>query len=96
MSAGSHARWGDRRIRALVHPRGQTLTPSYPALCPRPTRIRRACLIVFQNIVPISLVITVEMVKTLQAIFIYQDIDMWYEPVSRLPIPPPACCTLVC
>lgn len=32
----------------------------------------RSCLILFQNIVPISLVITVELVKTIQAFFIYQ------------------------
>ena len=31
-----------------------------------------ASLIMFQNIVPISLVITVELVKTLQALFIFQ------------------------
>lgn len=35
-------------------------------------RVRRSCLILFQNIVPISLVITVELVKTIQAFFIYQ------------------------
>lgn len=46
-----------------------------------------ACLIVFQNIVPISLVITVELVKTIQAIFIYQDIDMWYEPLDHPCVP---------
>lgn len=39
-------------------------------------------LILFQNIVPISLVITVELVKTIQAFFIYQDLNMYYEPVS--------------
>jgi len=46
-----------------------------------------ATLILFQNIVPISLVITVELVKTIQAFFIYQDIDMYYEPVRALPSP---------
>ncbi|CAG8530283.1 11561_t:CDS:10 [Diversispora eburnea] len=35
-------------------------------------------LILFQNIVPISLYITIEVVKTLQAYFIYSDIDMYY------------------
>lgn len=44
----------------------------------------RATLILFQNIVPISLVITVELVKTIQAFFIYQDIDMYYEPVRGM------------
>ncbi|EIW73502.1 hypothetical protein TREMEDRAFT_26850 [Tremella mesenterica DSM 1558] len=37
-----------------------------------------SCLIVFQNIVPISLYITIEVVKTIQAYFIYQDVDMYY------------------
>ncbi|RIA84941.1 hypothetical protein C1645_808533 [Glomus cerebriforme] len=36
-------------------------------------------LILFQNIVPISLYITIEMVKTIQAYFIYSDVDMYYE-----------------
>ncbi|CAB4486337.1 phospholipid-translocating P-type ATPase [Rhizophagus irregularis] len=36
-------------------------------------------LILFQNIVPISLYITIEMVKTVQAYFIYSDVDMYYE-----------------
>ena len=50
----------------------------------------RSALIVFQNIVPISLYITIEIVKTvcaiplipligqIQAFFIYQDIEMYY------------------
>ncbi|CAI2167189.1 19988_t:CDS:2 [Funneliformis geosporum] len=36
-------------------------------------------LILFQNIVPISLYITIEMVKTVQAYFIYADVDLYYE-----------------
>jgi phospholipid-translocating ATPase len=43
-----------------------------------------SALILFQNIVPISLVITVELVKTIQAYFIFQDIQMYYEPVSLI------------
>lgn len=43
-----------------------------------------ACLILFQNIVPISLVISIELVKTVQALFIFNDLDMYYEPVSLL------------
>ncbi|CAG8528415.1 16324_t:CDS:2 [Acaulospora colombiana] len=35
-------------------------------------------LILFQNIVPISLYITIEMVKTVQAYFIHSDIDLYY------------------
>ncbi|ORY24282.1 hypothetical protein BCR39DRAFT_566635 [Naematelia encephala] len=38
-----------------------------------------SCLIVFQNIVPISLYITIEIVKTIQAYFIYQDVEMYYD-----------------
>ncbi|CAG8840696.1 9324_t:CDS:2, partial [Racocetra persica] len=37
-----------------------------------------ASLILFQNIVPISLYITIEVVKTVQAYFIHSDIDMYY------------------
>ncbi|KAF7303863.1 P-type phospholipid transporter [Mycena indigotica] len=38
-----------------------------------------SCIIAFQNIVPISLYISIEIVKTIQAFFISQDIDMYYE-----------------
>lgn len=62
---------------------------------------RSSCLLIFQNIVPISLYITVEIVKTvgcfavnrfmveywpyrfffqIQAYFIFQDVEMYYEP----------------
>jgi phospholipid-translocating ATPase len=41
--------------------------------------IYRVSLVLFQNIVPISLYITIEMVKTIQAYFIYSDVDMYYE-----------------
>ncbi|ORX44091.1 phospholipid-translocating P-type ATPase [Hesseltinella vesiculosa] len=40
-------------------------------------------LILYQNIVPISLYISVEIVKTFAAYFIYQDIDMYYEPTDQ-------------
>ncbi|KNE65371.1 phospholipid-translocating P-type ATPase, flippase [Allomyces macrogynus ATCC 38327] len=36
-------------------------------------------LIAFQNLVPISLYLTVEICKTLQAYFIYSDIQMYYD-----------------
>ncbi|KAI9057700.1 phospholipid-translocating P-type ATPase [Trametes sanguinea] len=39
-----------------------------------------SCLIAFQNIVPVSLYISIEIVKTIQAFFISQDIDMYYKP----------------
>ncbi|OAF58242.2 hypothetical protein VC83_06489 [Pseudogymnoascus destructans] len=38
-----------------------------------------AALIHFQNLVPISLYISLEIIKTLQAFFIYSDIEMYYE-----------------
>ncbi|PWN45004.1 phospholipid-translocating P-type ATPase [Ceraceosorus guamensis] len=40
-------------------------------------------LITFQNIVPISLYISIEVVRTLQAYFIYDDADIYYEPTLR-------------
>ncbi|WVW84748.1 hypothetical protein I302_106783 [Kwoniella bestiolae CBS 10118] len=46
-----------------------------------------SCLIVFQNIVPISLYITVEVVKTIQAYFIFQDVEMYYEPYDTPCVP---------
>ncbi|RCI03572.1 hypothetical protein CU098_002818, partial [Rhizopus stolonifer] len=36
-------------------------------------------LIIFQNIIPISLYVSIEFVKTLQAFFIWSDVDMWDE-----------------
>jgi phospholipid-translocating ATPase len=41
-----------------------------------------SCLIAFQNIVPISLYISIEIVKTIQAYFIAQDRDMYYAPLD--------------
>ncbi|KAF9044299.1 phospholipid-transporting ATPase 1 [Panaeolus papilionaceus] len=46
-----------------------------------------SCLIAFQNIVPISLYISIEIVKTIQAYFISQDIDMYYEPYDTACVP---------
>ncbi|KIY47695.1 phospholipid-translocating P-type ATPase [Fistulina hepatica ATCC 64428] len=46
-----------------------------------------ACLIAFQNIVPISLYISIEIVKTIQAYFISQDIDMYYKPYDTPCVP---------
>jgi phospholipid-translocating ATPase len=37
----------------------------------------------FQNIVPISLYISIEFVRTLQAAFIYFDKDIWYEKTNQ-------------
>lgn len=41
-----------------------------------------AAVILFQNLVPISLYITLEIIRTLQAFFIYSDVLMYYEPVD--------------
>lgn len=38
-----------------------------------------SAVILFQNLVPVSLVITVEIIRTLQALFIYNDVLMYYE-----------------
>jgi phospholipid-translocating ATPase len=38
-----------------------------------------AAVILFQNLVPISLYITLEIIRTLQAFFIYSDVGMYYE-----------------
>ncbi|KAH9991941.1 hypothetical protein BJV74DRAFT_884730 [Russula compacta] len=46
-----------------------------------------SCLIAFQNIVPISLYISIEIVKTIQAFFISQDIDMYYMPLNSACVP---------
>lgn len=47
----------------------------------------RSCLIAFQNIVPISLYISIEIVKTIQAYFISQDVDMYYAPLDTSCVP---------
>ncbi|KAG5934606.1 hypothetical protein E4U53_000664 [Claviceps sorghi] len=46
-----------------------------------------AAIILFQNLVPISLYITLEIVRTLQAVFIYSDAKMYYEPIDEPCIP---------
>lgn len=46
-----------------------------------------AALIVYQNLVPISLYISLEIVRTLQAIFIYSDVEMYYEKLDQPCIP---------
>ncbi|KAF9524901.1 phospholipid-transporting ATPase 1 [Crepidotus variabilis] len=46
-----------------------------------------SCLIAFQNMVPISLYISIEIVKTIQAYFISQDIDMYYAPYDTPCVP---------
>ncbi|ORY67355.1 P-type ATPase-like protein [Pseudomassariella vexata] len=46
-----------------------------------------AAVIVFQNLVPISLYISLEIVRTLQAIFIYNDVEMYYEPIDQPCVP---------
>ncbi|PVH99245.1 phospholipid-translocating P-type ATPase [Periconia macrospinosa] len=41
-----------------------------------------AGIILFQNLVPISLYITLEIIRTLQAFFIYSDVQMYYAPLD--------------
>ncbi|KAK7205307.1 aminophospholipid-translocating P4-type ATPase [Myxozyma melibiosi] len=40
------------------------------------------CIILFQSLVPISLYISIEIIKTIQAFFIYSDTYMYYEPID--------------
>ncbi|KAI9199832.1 uncharacterized protein BJ171DRAFT_462045 [Polychytrium aggregatum] len=40
-------------------------------------------LLAFQNIVPVSLYLTLEVVKTMQAFLINSDIEMYYEPIDQ-------------
>ncbi|KAJ1911191.1 hypothetical protein H4219_006015, partial [Mycoemilia scoparia] len=44
-------------------------------------------LINYQYIIPISLYVSVEIVKAAQAFFIYQDVNMYYEPTKQRCIP---------
>ena len=46
-----------------------------------------AAVIMYQNLVPISLYITLEAVRVLQAVFIYSDVKMYYEPIDQPCIP---------
>ena len=41
-----------------------------------------AAVILFQNLVPISLYISLEIIKSLQAFFIYSDTDMYYDRID--------------
>jgi phospholipid-translocating ATPase len=41
-----------------------------------------AAVILFQNLVPISLYITLEIIRTLQAVFIYSDVAMYYDKID--------------
>lgn len=44
-------------------------------------------LIIFQNIIPISLYVSIEFVKTFQAYFIWNDLDMWDAPSQKPCVP---------
>ncbi|EPB84177.1 hypothetical protein HMPREF1544_09040 [Mucor circinelloides 1006PhL] len=44
-------------------------------------------LIIFQNIIPISLYVSIEFVKTFQAFFIWNDLDMWDEESKKSCVP---------
>jgi phospholipid-translocating ATPase len=41
-----------------------------------------AAVILLQSLIPISLYISIEIVKTIQAFFIYSDLEMYYEPLD--------------
>ena len=41
-----------------------------------------AAVILFQNLVPISLYISLEIIRTCQAFFIYSDVEMYYEKID--------------
>lgn len=41
----------------------------------------------YQNLVPIALYITLEVVRTAQAIFIYSDVEMYYEEIDQPCVP---------
>ncbi|KAK9454092.1 hypothetical protein V1511DRAFT_489049 [Dipodascopsis uninucleata] len=43
--------------------------------------------IMFQSLVPIALFITLEIIKTIQALFIWSDVNMYYEPIDQPCIP---------
>src|SRR3984957_9865704 len=45
------------------------------------------CLILFQNLVPISLYISIEIVKTAKVYFIYSDVEMYYEKLDYPCVP---------
>ncbi|KAJ1917674.1 hypothetical protein H4219_003086 [Mycoemilia scoparia] len=44
-------------------------------------------LIIYQNVIPISLYVSIEFVKVWHAFFIYEDIEMYYEPTRQRCIP---------
>ncbi|KAJ3147233.1 hypothetical protein HDU86_008069 [Geranomyces michiganensis] len=46
-----------------------------------------ASMIMLQNVVPISLYITIESIKTIQAYFIYSDLKMYHEPTDDPCVP---------
>ncbi|OJA07656.1 hypothetical protein AZE42_09081 [Rhizopogon vesiculosus] len=75
---------------------GQTATSTYiyeQGVEPTSSNVLNAlvtfvsCLIAFQNIVPVSLFISIEIVKTIQAYFIAQDLDMYYKPFNTACVP---------
>ncbi|GJJ73727.1 phospholipid-translocating ATPase [Entomortierella parvispora] len=53
--------------------------PSKRSDMERKMNFQMMSIITFQNLVPVALYLTVEGVKTIQAYFIYQDLDLYYE-----------------
>ncbi|KAJ3143147.1 hypothetical protein HK100_008266 [Physocladia obscura] len=62
-------------------------TPSKQSRIEKLMNPQMTSLIAFQNIVPISIYLTIEIVKTIQSKFIYDDFDMFYEPLNKSCIP---------
>ncbi|KAI0037154.1 phospholipid-translocating P-type ATPase [Vararia minispora EC-137] len=75
---------GETDTSAAFFEKGSDPTSS-PALNSLVTFV--SSLIAFQNIVPISLYISIEIVKTIQAYFISQDVDMYYQPLDQSCVP---------
>lgn len=61
--------------------------PPSPPSHPTKTRLCSTCLIAFQNIDPVYLFISIEIVKTIQAYFIAQDVDMYYKTFDAACVP---------
>ncbi|KAF7723814.1 hypothetical protein EC973_001598 [Apophysomyces ossiformis] len=78
---GVMKQWDDRSPAWLLYSR-QSGSPAFVGF----TNFW-ASLIIFQNIIPISLYVSIEFVKTFQAYFIWNDRDMWDDTMRQPCIP---------
>ena len=78
---------GSQRARHLHVSLLNQLSPHVPSADPTFFPSCSSGLIVFQNIVPISLYISIEIVKTIQAFFIFQDLEMYYPELDTPCVP---------